>query len=409
MSEDRFDAIIVGGGLAGCTAALLLAREGLEVLVVEKGNYSGAKNMTGGRLYGHSLEAILPGFAGEAPVERRIVQEKVTFLSARGTAQFAFASEGLKDPACASYAVLRGKFDNWLAEQAENEGAMFVYGVRVDELLRDETGAFCGIRAGDEEMEADVVILADGVNSLLAQRAGLKAELLPENTVVGVKEVFELTEEEVSARFGLAAGEGLAWSFLGAAPQKGLIDGFLYTNTDSISEGNNVRVSDRPGLDRTVVQLMDDFLARPEIAPLLAGAQLREYSAHLIPEGGLEQLPALYADGLLLTGDAAALVVNLGHTLRGMDLAIESGRLAAETVLAAREAGSFGQDALALYAQKLEDSFVMQALKKYGKGPHNSESAARALAWMEKLFVVDGSEAGLSLSQALDREGGAGA
>lgn len=53
MSEDIFDAIIVGAGLAGSVAALVLAREGAQVLVIERGNSAGAKNVTGGRLYAH--------------------------------------------------------------------------------------------------------------------------------------------------------------------------------------------------------------------------------------------------------------------------------------------------------------------------------------------------------------------
>nr|WP_262364837.1 FAD-dependent oxidoreductase [Salmonella enterica] len=77
MSEDIFDAIIVGAGLAGSVAALVLAREGAQVLVIERGNSAGAKNVTGGRLYAHSLERIIPGFADQAPIERMITHEKL--------------------------------------------------------------------------------------------------------------------------------------------------------------------------------------------------------------------------------------------------------------------------------------------------------------------------------------------
>ena len=77
MSEEKFDAIIVGGGLAGCSAAIVLARAGKEVLMIERGDYCGAKNMTGGRLYGHSLEKIIPNFAEKAPIERIVKKEKV--------------------------------------------------------------------------------------------------------------------------------------------------------------------------------------------------------------------------------------------------------------------------------------------------------------------------------------------
>ena len=78
MSEDKFDAIVVGAGVAGSVAALVMARAGLDVLVIERGDSAGCKNMTGGRLYAHTLEAIIPGFAVSAPVERKVTREKIS-------------------------------------------------------------------------------------------------------------------------------------------------------------------------------------------------------------------------------------------------------------------------------------------------------------------------------------------
>ncbi len=54
MSDDKFDAIVVGAGVAGSVAALVMARAGLDVLVIERGDSAGCKNMTGGRLYAHT-------------------------------------------------------------------------------------------------------------------------------------------------------------------------------------------------------------------------------------------------------------------------------------------------------------------------------------------------------------------
>lgn len=48
----------------------------LDVLVIERGNSAGSKNMTSGRLYAHTLERIMPGFAQEAPLERKVTREK---------------------------------------------------------------------------------------------------------------------------------------------------------------------------------------------------------------------------------------------------------------------------------------------------------------------------------------------
>ena len=81
MGEDKFDVIIVGGGLAGLTAGIVLAEQGLEVLLIERGDYCGSKNVTGGRLYGHSLEKVIPGFAEEAPIERVIKKERISLMT----------------------------------------------------------------------------------------------------------------------------------------------------------------------------------------------------------------------------------------------------------------------------------------------------------------------------------------
>lgn len=359
MSDERFDCIIVGGGLAGLTAAYVLAGEGLEVLLVERGNYSGAKNVTGGRLYGHCLDQVIPGFAGSAPVERRVVRERLSRGVGEDMTTVEYDSAGLACPAGESYTVLRGKFDRWLADQAEEQGAMLIYGVRVDGLL-EEDGKVYGVVAGDEEMEADVVILADGVNSLLAQKLGCKEQPGPGQVTVGAKEVIGLSQEIINQRFNLAPGEGLAWMFDGGDQ---VYDAFLYTNRDSVSLGVTMKVEDIDRTGNSVPQMLEDFKNNPKIAPLIEGGRLMEYAAHLIPEGGEEMLPRLYGDGVLLTGDAAALCANLGFTLRGMDLAVESGRLAAQTVLAARAQGDFSAAALSAYEQALRDSFIVSCVK----------------------------------------------
>ena len=362
MSEEKFDAIVVGGGLAGLTAASVMAKEGLEVLLVEKGNYCGSKNVTGGRFYGHSLEKVIPGFAESAPVERRITKERFSTMKDGELVTAEYNSADLNEPKGDSYSVLRGKFDQWYAEQAEEMGVMMVCGVRVDELLVED-GKVIGVKAGDEEMEADVVVLADGVNSLLAQELGMKEELLPTQTTVGAKEVITLPAETIEERFGISDDEGLAWVFHQSATEEGICDGFIYTNKDSVSVGITLYVGEIENSSVSVPQMMEDFKANPAVAPLIEGGTLAEYSAHLIPEGGFEMIPKLVDDGILLVGDSAALAANFGFTIRGMDLAVESGRLAAEAVLAANQKGDFGKESLSAYVSALEDSFVIPSMK----------------------------------------------
>lgn len=410
MSEDRFDAIIVGGGLAGCSAAIVLAQAGKEVLLIERGDFCGAKNMTGGRLYGHSLEKILPGFAGEAPIERIIKKEKISMMTEDGSLDIGYRSAKLSSsPENASYSVLRGKFDQWLAEKAMEAGAEVIPGILVDRILM-ENGYVVGVEATGEEMYADVVILADGVNSLLGQQLGMKPELKPEQVAVGAKEVIRLGENVVNERFGLSGNEGVAWLSAGDPSDGNYGGGFLYTNKDSVSVGIVATLSDIGHSENSTVQMLDRFKAHPAIAPYLEGGTVVEYSAHLVPEEGLGMVPQLCRNGVLLAGDAAGFCVNMGYTVRGMDFAIESGRLAAEAVLKAHEAGDFSKAALSCYEEMLQNSFIMRDLKKSKGFPtlltqrvmfEDLPSLADDI--VSRLFTTDGKEGKGILSYAVDR------
>ena len=153
MSEDIFDAIIVGAGLAGSVAALVLAREGAQVLVIERGNSAGAKNVTGGRMYAHSLERIIPGFAEQAPIERIITHEKLAFMTDKGAMTIDYCNGEDAKSSQVSYSVLRSKFDAWLMEQAEEAGAQLITGIRVDNVVQRE-GKVVGVEADGDILEA---------------------------------------------------------------------------------------------------------------------------------------------------------------------------------------------------------------------------------------------------------------
>ncbi|HMO12279.1 MAG TPA: FAD-dependent oxidoreductase, partial [Actinotalea sp.] len=132
-----FDAIVVGSGCAGPAAAYELAKAGRSVLVIERGTAPGVKNVSGGRLYTHALRALFPDFATSAPLERRIVRERVSLLSADSATTLDVTDEAMRDERGESYSVLRARFDPWLAEQAEAAGAEYVTGIAVESLLKD--------------------------------------------------------------------------------------------------------------------------------------------------------------------------------------------------------------------------------------------------------------------------------
>ncbi|EIA5318489.1 FAD-dependent oxidoreductase [Escherichia coli] len=396
MSDDKFDAIVVGAGVAGSVAALVMARAGLDVLVIERGDSAGCKNMTGGRLYAHTLEAIIPGFAASAPIERKVTREKISFLTEESAVTLDFHREQPDVPQHASYTVLRNRLDPWLMEQAEQAGAQFIPGVRVDALVR-EGNKVTGVQAGDDILEANVVILADGVNSMLGRSLGMVSASNPHHYAVGVKEVIGLTPEQINDRFNVTGEEGAAWLFAGS-PSDGLMGGgFLYTNKDSVSLGLVCGLGDIAHAQKSVPQMLEDFKQHPAIRPLINGGKLLEYSAHMVPEGGLAMVPQLVNDGVMIVGDAAGFCLNLGFTVRGMDLAIASAQAAATTVIAAKERADFSASSLAQYKRELEQSCVMRDMQHFRKIPALMENPRLFSQYprmvadiMNDMFTIDG-------------------
>ncbi|AMO48303.1 putative electron transfer flavoprotein-quinone oxidoreductase ydiS [Enterobacter sp. FY-07] len=396
MSDERFDAIVVGAGVAGTVAAYVMAKAGLDVLVIERGNSAGSKNMTGGRLYAHSIERIMPGFAQNAPIERTVTREKISFLTEENAVTLDFQREKPALPAQASYSVLRNRLDPWLMEQAEQAGAQFIPGVRVDALIR-EGNRVTGVQAGDDILEANVVILADGVNSLLGRSLGMVPAPSPHHYAVGVKELIGLPTAHINDRFNLEGNEGAAWLFAGS-PSDGLMGGgFLYTNRDSVSIGLVCGLGDIGQARKSVPQMLEDFKQHPAIRPLIQGGKLLEYSAHMVPEGGLAMVPQLVSDGVMIVGDAAGFCLNLGFTVRGMDLAIASAEAAANTAIAAKRQQDFSAHALSDYKRALEQSVVMRDMQHFRKLPALMENPRLFTQYphmvadiMNDMFTVDG-------------------
>ncbi|WP_332237183.1 FAD-dependent oxidoreductase [Sporolactobacillus sp. KGMB 08714] len=400
MSEEKFDAIIVGGGIAGTVASYLLAKEGLDVVLIERGNYCGSKNMTGGRIYGHSIEKIFPHFAEEAPIERKITREKISLMTGESNFTIDFSSSELGRQGGDSYSVLRGAFDQWLAGKAEKAGVNIITGIRVDNLII-HNGAVSGVVAGEDELESDVTILADGVNSLLAQKLGFCEELRANQVAIGVKEVIELPAHVIEDRFQCSGKEGTAWLFAGYPSGGRIGGGFLYTNQSSLSLGIVCTLDDVIKGEKSVPQLLEDFKKHPVIQPLIKNGKLLEYSGHLVPEGGLNSIPKIVGNGVLVVGDAAGFCINLGYAVRGMDFAVASAECAAKAVLKAKESQNFREESLNGYHDNLERSFVMKDLRLYKKFPHFLEKTPRIFKeypqmvenLMNDLFIMNGQPA----------------
>jgi len=364
---DDFDAIVVGAGMAGASAAIRLAKGGANVLLAERGAEPGAKNLSGGVLWGHDLDAILPHWWREMPVERHIVRKRFGVLAKDRSTSFDFEDADWCREPYAAHSVLRARTDAWLARQAEAAGATVVSSVPVDRLSWNGRRVR-GIEQGGEKMTAPVTIVADGTNSRLSLGTPIRPNprLSAEATELGMKEVYRLDAARIEERFGLGPGEGHAEEWVaGIFPPGVMAGGFLYTNQDTISLGLIVNIQSLFGKGVYSHDLIERFKEHPAIQRRIQGAELAEYGAKLISSGWASRPAAFHGDGWMVAGDAAGFVFSNGLVIQGMNYAIRSGLMAAETALAAKAAGDASAARLSEYDRRLETSGVLPDFRNF--------------------------------------------
>lgn len=373
-----FDAIVIGGGPAGVTSALVMAKGGLKVALIERGPYPGSKNLMGGVLYTDVLSRLVPDFIEKgAPLERHIIEKRWSLLSEETSLSFSFRNQNWdKPPFNHSHTVLRARFDRWYAKLAEEAGVELITGVVADSTIKDDEGRVIGVRTrvgeGQKTEEGDltapVVICAEGANALIAEKEGLKPKLSVEDAAIAAKEVIKLPAETILDRFGLTGSQGMAWEFMGDSTAGMPGAGFIYTNLDTISVGVVAFPSDLAQKGLSPYELIDHFKENPAVKPLVRGGELVEYGAHLIPETGFDRKPIAVKDGFMLVGDAAGLV-STSPKHEGSNFAMASGEMAGLAALEAHSAGDFTVAGLSGYKNRMAESFVTKNMEHYREWP----------------------------------------
>ncbi|MFB3168934.1 FAD-dependent oxidoreductase [Neobacillus sp. 179-C4.2 HS] len=394
---EKFDVIVVGAGPAGTSCALVCAQKGLNVLLIERGEYPGSKNVMGGVLYRKQMEELIPEFWKEAPLERPVIEQRFWMMDKESVVQFGYKGLEWGVEPYNNFTVLRAQFDQWFAKKAVEAGALLINETVVTECIV-ENGKVIGVRTDrpNGEVYADVVVLADGVNSLLSKQLGFHKEFRPDEVALTVMEVINLPKEKINDRFNLEDNQGCTIEIFGDSTKGNLGTAFLYTNKDSLNIGVGTTLSSMIKSKMKPYDLLDYLKTHPMVKPMLAGGESAEYLAHLIPEGGYRSVPKVAGNGVVVVGDAAQLV-NAIHR-EGSNMAMHSGLLAAETVIEAKHRGDFSESSLNLYRQKLYDSFIIKDLEKYKDATHTFENNPQYFKEyvpmmnraMSKFFTVDG-------------------
>ena len=364
MSE--FDVIIVGAGPAGASAAIKLAGAGSSVLLVERGDPPGSKNVSGGVLWGDSLGSVAPDWEKAAPMERYVEAKGVSFLTKDSKISIDFRSKKLQERR-SGYTVLRTKLDGWLSKKAKDAGAMVASGITVDKLAFKDDRVI-GVEQDGDIITSDIVILAEGANPRVAINSGIRERLKDRDVAIGVKEIIKLPEKTINERFNLTSSKmGFASEYVLGFLEGGVkAGGFIYTNKESISLGLVISMKEmRQNNNTRSFDLIELFKEHPYIAPLIDGGRVDEYSAHMVQEGGLKSVPQLYGNGFMVVGDGAGFSFSNGMVLQGMNYAIASGIAAAESAIKAKIKSNFTMEGLSSYEERLKSSFVLQDLMNF--------------------------------------------
>ena len=370
MSATDVDVVVVGAGPAGACAAIVAARAGLEVVLLERGPFAGSKNMYGGVVYPRILDGLIPNWWDEAPIQRWVTRRSTMLLTDSQALTVDFRSEAWGEPPYNGATAFRPDWDHWLAGHAEAAGAQLLTDTTVIGLIRDRRGAVVGVRTDrpDGDLRARVVIACDGVNSFLAKEAGLYEHTDAKHYTLGVKETLALPKEVIDERFAVRDRHGVDIEILGGT---GRVNGggFLYTGLDTIAVGAVLKLPKLAAQQQRPEQIIAGLKSHPAIAPLVQGAELKEYSAHLIPEAGLTMMPKMTMPGMLVAGDAAALCLAAGIWLEGVNFAMASGMYAGEAVVEAIRGNDVGLSGLAGYQRRLSDTFVLRDHRKLRRAP----------------------------------------
>jgi len=121
-------------------------------------------------------------------------------------------------------------------------------------------------------------------------------------------------------------------------------------------------------------EVFEEFKNHSYVRKLLKDAEMIEYSAHTIPEGGFKHMPKLYGNGVMVVGDAAGMVLNAGLYIEGINFALASGKIAGEAAVEILQSENYSKKQTKIYKKKLKNTFVYKDLKTFKRASHFLEN-----------------------------------
>ncbi len=266
MIEEKFDAIVVGAGMAGNAAALTLAQRGLKVLQLERGEYSGSKNVQGAILYADMLEEADPDFREDAPLERHLVEQRFWMMDDRSHTGLHYRSDDFNEE----------KPNRYTHHPCPVRQMVLLEGPRsrrATVVVRDHSDRACAGRLWQghrrphrSRRRRDPCRRgrAGGGRQRPARNArGLRDRPKPDKVALAVKEMHFLPRETIEARFNLRGDEGVVIEAAGTISRGMTGMGFIYANQECISLGIGCLVADFQRTGETPYGLLDRFKRHP--------------------------------------------------------------------------------------------------------------------------------------------------
>jgi geranylgeranyl reductase family protein len=311
------DALVVGAGPAGATAARSLASRGLRVQLLERARFPRNKACGGG-----ISMRVLGRFPWLGPALGRITTHVVSRLHLEGPSGEGVA---LTSEVPAVLMIRRVEFDELLARLAVESGAELVEDAWVSRVAAGEDGAVATTRDG-REFRARYLVAADGVNGIVTRRLGLHPGWDGDSVAL------DMMEETPNERLRTAE-PGTLWVGYGHGGTDGY--GYIFPKRDHVNVGIGCLLSYfRERIDLPPYEMQQRFVADLRRRGLVAGESVRScFTPCHIPVGGPIRETA--RGRVLVAGDAGGFVN--AYTAEGIYYAMVSGDLAGRAIADAEE------------------------------------------------------------------------